>query len=199
MRILYINSSIFNEIKNRGVNGILIISTDNLPGITKAINGSFPNTQIQKCMVHQIRNSLKYIGYKDRKKIANELKAIYEADTLELAKIALDEFKDRHSNDFPNIAKSWENNREELTTYFRYSKPVRKLIYTTNPIENLNSVIKRKIKVKSTFPTIDSAFKFMYISILELSDKWKTSKARNWDKFYLQLTIYFGEILDKYE
>lgn len=190
---------IFNEIKNRGVNDILIISTDNLPGITKAINGSFPNTQIQKCMVHQIRNSLKYIGYKDRKRIANELKAIYEADTLDLAKIALDEFKDRHSNDFPNIAKSWENNWEELTTYFRYSKPIRKLIYTTNPIENLNSVIKRKTKAKSTFPTIDSAFKFMYLSILELSDKWKTSKIRNWDKIYPQLTIYFSEILDKYE
>ena len=180
---------IFNEIKNRGVDDILIISTDNLPGITKAINSSFPNTQIQKCVVHQIRNSLKYIGYKDRKKIANELKAIYEADRLDLAKIALDEFKDKHSNDFPNIAKSWENNWDELTTYFRYS----------NPIESLNSVIKRKTKAKSTFPTIDSAFKFMYLSILELSDKWKTSKIRNWDKIYPQLTIYFSEILGKYE
>lgn len=190
---------IFNEIKNRGVDDILIISTDNLPKITKAINSSFPNTQIQKCVVHQIRNSLKYIGYKDRKKIANELKAIYEADTLDLAKIALDEFKDKHSNDFPNIAKSWENNWDELTTYFRYFKPIRKLIYTTNPIKSLNSVIKRKTKAKSTFPTIDSAFKFMYLSILELSDKWKTSKIRNWDKIYPQLTIYFSEILGKYE
>lgn len=190
---------IFNEIKNRGVNDILIVSTDNLTGISKAINGSFPNTVVQKCVVHQIRNSLKYVSYKDRKKLANELKAIYEADTIDLAKLALDEFKERHKHDFPNIAKSWENNWDELTTYFRYSKPIRKLIYTTNPIESLNSVIKRKTKAKSTFPTVESAFKFMYLSILELSDKWKTGKIRGWDRIYPQLTIYFSEILERYE
>lgn len=190
---------IFNEIKNRGVNDILIISTDNLPGVSKAINSSFPNAQVQKCVIHQIRNSLKYVGYKERKKIASELKAIYDADTIELAKNALNQFKERHKDDFPNIAKSWESNWDELSTYFRYSKPIRKLIYSTNAIESLNAVFKRKIKPKAVFPTMESAFKTLFCCALQIEEKWRISKIRDWDKIYPQLTIYFSEILAKYE
>lgn len=202
---------IFNEIKNRGVDDILIISTDNLSGISKAINSSFPNTQIlllaatsaqrevEKCVIHQIRNSLKYVSYKDKKRISSELKAIYEADTKEQTLTNLAEFKARHQGDFPNIAKSWENNFEELSTYFRYPKEIRKLIYSTNAIESLNSIIKRKTSTKAVFPTIDSAFKLLCCSILEISEKWKIGKIRGWDKIYPQLSIYFSDTLEKYE
>lgn len=190
---------IFNEIKNRGVSDILIICTDNLSGISKAINGSFPKAVVQKCVVHQIRNSLKYVSYKDRKKLANELKAIYEADTIEIATANLAEFKEKHQADFPNIAKSWEANWDELSTYFRYSKPIRKLIYTTNPIESLNSSIKKRVKNKGSFPTIESAYKSLFLAVSEIQTKWNSSKIRDWDKIYPQLTIYFSEILEKYE
>ena len=129
------------------------------------------NAVIQKCVVHQIRNSLKYVSYKDRKKIANELKSIYEADTIEIASANLTEFKERHKDDFPNIAKSWGSNWEELSTYFRYSKPIRRLIYTTNPIESLNSVIKRRIKTKGSFPSIESAYKSLFLAVSEIQSK----------------------------
>lgn len=111
----------------------------------------------------------------------------------------MSDFKARHLNDFPNITRSWENNWEELSTYFRYPKPIRKLIYSTNSIESLNYIIKRKTKSKAVFSTIDSAFKTLYCSILEISDKWKNSRIRSWDKIYPQLSIYFSEILEKYE
>lgn len=147
----------------------------------------------------KIRNSLKYVGYKDRKQIAAELKAIYSADTLDLAKTALDDFKEKHQSDFPNIAKSWENNWDELTAYFRYPKAIRKLIYSTNSIESPSSVIKRKTKSKSVFLILDSALKAMYLYILEILEKWKSSKIRDWSEIYPQLSIYFSDTLEKYE
>jgi transposase-like protein len=190
--------SLLNEIKNRGVEDVLIFAIDGLNGFNEAIQAIYPKAEIQRCIVHQIRSSLKFVSWKDRKSIAKDLKSVYTANTEEQALENLNEFHDIWGNKYPHIKQSWLNHWNELSTFFKYPEAIKKLIYTTNPIESLNSTIKRKTKSKGSFPTVDSAFKVLYLSIQEVQNKWKNSKVRNWSEIYPQLRIFFSEIMEKY-
>jgi len=171
---------------------------DGLNGFNQAIEAVYPKAEIQRCIVHQIRSPLRYVSWKDRKAVAKDLKTIYTASTEEVAQIALTEFNDIWGKKYPHITQSWSNNWNELATFFKYPKPVQTLIYTTNPIESLNSNIKRKTKPKGSFPTIDSAFKMLYLATQEVQEKWKRNGVRNWSEIYPQICIFFSEIMEKY-
>jgi len=191
--------TVLNDIKKRGVEDVLIFAIDGLNGFSEAISAVYPKAEIQRCIVHQIRNSLKFVSWKDRKAVAKDLKSVYTAYTEEDGQLALTEFNDIWGKKYPNITVSWTNHWAELSTFFKYPDSVRKLIYTTNPIESLNATIKRKTKSKGSFPTEDSAFKVMYLATQEQQNKWNTSSIRNWFEIYPQLSIFFKEIMAKYE
>jgi len=190
--------SVLNEIKNRGVQDVLIFAIDGLNGFNEAIKATYPKAEIQRCIVHQIRNSLKFVSWKDRKSLAKDLKYVYSANTEDEGLSALEEFNDIWGKKYPNIYQSWRNNWSELSTFFKYPEAIRKLIYTTNPIESLNSTIKKRTKSVGSFPTIDSAFKLLYLTTQEVQNKWNKSKVRNWSEIYPQLCIFFEEIMVKY-
>jgi len=190
--------TVLNDIKKRGVNDVLIFAIDGLNGFSEAISAVYPKAEVQRCIVHQIRSSLKFVSWKDRKAVAKDLKSVYSALTEEDAKIALTDFNDIWGKKYPNITASWSNHWAELSTFFKYPDAVRKLIYTTNPIESLNATIKRKTKSKGSFPTEESAFKVMYLATQEQQAKWNMSSIRNWFEIYPQLSIFFSEIVSKY-
>jgi transposase-like protein len=190
--------SLLNELKNRGVDDVLIFAIDGLNGFNQAIEAVYPKAEIQRCIVHQIRSSLRYVSWKDRKAVAADLKTIYTATTEEDAQSALLEFNDIWGDKYPHITQSWRNHWNELATFFKYPQPIRTLIYTTNPIESLNSSIKRRTKSKGSFPTIDAAFKVLYLSTQEAQEKWNRNGLRNWSEIYPQLCIFFSEIMEKY-
>ena len=190
--------TLLNELKNRGVEDILIFAIDGLNGFNQAIQAVYPKAEIQRCIVHQIRSSLKFVSWKDRKAVAKDLKTIYTAKTEEDAQLALTEFNDNWGSKYPHILQSWLNNWNELATFFKYPKSIQTLIYTTNPIESLNANIKRKTNSKGSFPTIDSAFKMLYMSTQEVQAKWERTSMRNWSEIYPQLCIFFSEIMEKY-
>ena len=190
--------TLLNELKNRGVEDILIFAIDGLNGFNQAIQAVYPKAEIQRCIVHQIRSSLKFVSWKDRKAVAKDLKTIYSAATEEDAQLALTEFNDIWGSKYPHILQSWLNNWNELATFFKYPKSIQTLIYTTNPIESLNANIKRKTNSKGSFPTIDSAFKMLYMSTQEVQAKWERTSIRNWSEIYPQLCIFFSEIMEKY-
>ena len=182
--------NILNEIGNRGVEDILIISVDNLKGFSEAIKGKYPNSEIQKCIVHQIRNSIKYVASKDMKEFTKDLKTIYKAITLEQAADNLLHLEEKWGKKYRAAIKSWQDNWEELTTYFKYPEEIRRLIYTTNSIENFNRQLRKYTKTKSSYPTDDSLSKSIYLSIKEITKKW-TGKVQNWGQILSQLSIYF--------
>ena len=190
--------TLLNELKNRGVDDVLIFAIDGLNGFNQAIEAVYPKAEIQRCIVHQIRSSLRYVSWKDRKAVATDLKTVYTATTEKDAQAALLEFNDIWGKKYPHITQSWTNNWNELATFFKYLKPIQKLIYTTNPIESLNSSIKRRTKLKGAFPTIDAAFKVLYLSTQEVQEKWNRNGLRNWSEIYPQLCIFFSEIMEKY-
>ena len=189
--------TVLDEIKNRGVENILIFCTDNLTGISEAISASFPKAEIQKCVVHQIRNSLKYVSYKDRKEVSDDLKTIYKAPTESEGQIALEKFNEKWNSKYPHIGKSWRNNWSELSVYFKYSPEIRRLIYTTNPIESVNRGIRKRIKTRSVFPSVESLGKVVFLAIDEMGQKW-TTPMPNWGLILSQLRIYFEPILKPY-
>jgi transposase-like protein len=191
--------TVLNDIKKRGVQDVLIFAIDGLNGFSEAIAAVYPKAEIQRCIVHQIRNSLKFVSWKDRKAVAKDLKSVYTAYNEEDGQLALTEFNDIWGKKYPNITVSWTTHWAELSTFFKYPDAVRKLIYTTNPIESLNATIKRKTKSKGSFPTEDSAFKVVYLATQEQQNKWNTSSIRNWFEIYPQLSIFFSEIMAKYE
>ena len=191
--------TVLNDIQKRDVEDVLIFAIDGLNGFAEAISAVYPNAEIQRCIVHQIRSSLKFVSWKDRKSVAKDLKSVYTAYTEEDGQLALTEFNDIWGKKYPNITVSWTNHWAELSTFFKYPDSVRKLIYTTNPIESLNATIKRKTKSKGSFPTEDSAFKVMYLATQEQQNKWNVSSIRNWFEIYPQLSIFFKEIMAKYE
>ena len=190
--------TLLNELKNRGVQDVLIFAIDGLNGFSQAIQAVYPQAEIQRCIVHQIRSSLRYVSWKDRKAVAKDLKTVYTAPTEEDAQLALTEFDDIWGEKYPHITQSWINNWDELATFYKYPQAVKKLIYTTNSIESLNSNIKRKVKSKGSFPTIESAFKMLYLATQEVQKKWKVNSLRNWHEIYPQLSIFFSEIMSKY-
>ena len=182
--------NILNEIGNRGVKDILIISVDNLKGFSEAIKSSYPKAEIQKCIVHQIRNSIKYVASKDLKEFTKDLKTVYKAVTLEQASNNLLQLEEKWGKKYKAGIKSWNDNWEELTTYFKYPQEIRKIIYTTNSIENFNRQLRKYTKTKSSYPTDDSLSKSIYLSIKEITKKW-TGKIQNWGQINSQLSIYF--------
>lgn len=191
--------TLLNDIKNRGVKDILIFAIDGLTGFNEAITTVYPEAEIQRCIVHQIRTSLRYVSYKDKKELAGDLKPIYTANNEELAKTSLKVFKDKWDDKYPNIATSWHNNWNELSTFFKYPEAIRKLIYTTNPIESLNARIKQKTKHRGAFPTYDAAFKVLYLACYGAQEKWHRTRVRDWAEIYPQLCIYFDDVMAKYD
>ena len=190
--------SVLNELKNRGVEDILIFCVDNLTGISEAIAAAFPKAEIQKCIVHQIRNSLKFVSYKDRKALCSDLKSVYKACSEKPALSALDAFESKWGQRYPNIATSWRRNWSELSTFFKYPEKIRRLIYTTNPIESMNRGFRKVTKTRSIFPTQEAAFKVLYLAVEETSKTW-TGRLKDWSEIYPQLLVFFRERLEKYQ
>ena len=189
--------NVLTELQNRGVKDILIACVDGLKGFPDAISTAFPNAQIQLCIVHRVRNSLKYVTWKDYKAVTAELKQIYQSATEEEALLALDRFCDRWDDKYPQISKSWRTHWEHLNTLFNYPQEIRKAIYTTNAIESLNSVIRKAIKKRKLFPTDDSAKKVIYLAIQAASKKW-TMPIRNWKLALNRFVIEFEDRLTDY-
>ena len=181
---------VLNNLKNRGVNDILIICADGLTGIREAINAAFPNTEYQRCLVHQVRNTLKYVADKDRKPFAADLKKIYAAPNSDRAEQIRDEVMEKWSEKYPNAMKSWVVNWDAITPIFKFSSDVRKVIYTTNAIESLNSTYRRLNRQRSVFPSDQALLKALYLATFEATKKW-TMPIRNWGKVYGELSIMY--------
>jgi len=181
-----------NDLKNRGVEDILIACKDGLSGFSEAISTVFPKTEIQLCVIHQIRNSLKYVSYKEQKQLMVDLKKVYQALTLEEAEFAFEEFKDKWGKKHPIVIRSWENNWLELTTYFRYPYDLRRAIYTTNIIEGYHRQLRKVTKTKTAYPTDDALRKIIYLATVEIAKKWNMP-IREWTKCLSQFAIHFGD------
>ena len=182
--------SILNELKNRGVKDILIICTDGLSGIKEAIVAAFPKTEYQRCIVHQVRNTLKYVPDKDRKAFASDLKTIYHASDEEKARLALDRVTEKWTAKYPNFMKRWYDNWDAITPIFKFSPDVRKVIYTTNAIESLNSTYRKLNRQRSVFPSDTALLKALYLATFEATKKW-TMSIRNWGRVYGELSIMY--------
>lgn len=183
---------VLTDLRNRGVQDILIICVDNLKGFSEAIAASYPQNEVQKCIIHQIRNSIKYVSYKDLKKITTALRPIYTAPTEEAALLELDQFEETWGKQYPLIVRSWRSNWDELATFFKYSPELRKLIYTTNMIESYHRQLRKVTKGKSIFPTDESLLKMLYLATMDVIRKW-TGRVQNWGQILLQLTVHFPE------
>ena len=186
--------SIMNGLKNRGVEDILIACVDGLNGFPQAIEAVYPKTEIQQCIIHQIRNSTKFVSYKDIKKLMADLKLVYAAPTEETALNELELFKDKWDSKYPKIYKSWHDNWATLSTYFKYPEAVRRLIYTTNAIEGFNRQLRKVTKSKTVFPSDDSLLKMLYLATMDITKKW-TGHRQDWGQIHSQLEIYFEERL----
>jgi putative transposase len=189
--------NVLTELQNRGVKDILIACIDGLKGFPDAINTVYPEAQIQLCIVHMIRNSVKYVPWKDYKVLTADLKGIYRAVTEDEALRALDEFSGKWDEKYPQISRSWRAHWHNLNTLFSYPEDIRKAIYTTNAIESLNSVIRKAIKKRKVFPTDDSAKKVVYLAIMDASKKW-TMPIRNWKTALNRFMITFEDRLKDY-
>ncbi|HFW6978517.1 IS256 family transposase [Escherichia coli] len=186
--------SVLTELKNRGLQDILIACVDGLKGFPDAINSVYPQTHIQLCIIHMVRNSLKYVSWKDYKTVTSGLKTVYQAPTEEAALMALDAFAKVWDDKYPQISKSWHAHWENLNTLFSYPPDIRKAIYTTNAIESLNSVIRAAIKKRKVFPTDDSVRKVIYLAIKDASKKW-SMPIQNWRLAMSRFIIDFGDRL----
>ena len=199
---LYLNESegakfwlqVLTDLQNRGVQDILIASVDGLKGFPEAIHSVFPQTEVQLCIVHQIRNSLKYVASKNQKQFAGELKKVYQAFTKEEAEFELDKLEEKWGKKYPIIFESWRNKWDNLSNYFKYAEPIRKVIYTTNIIESVHRQFRTLTKTKGAFPNDNSLLKLLYAGIQNAEKKW-TMPIRNWSLTISQLNIHFKERL----
>ena len=187
-------ATVLNNLKNRGVDDIFIACTDNLTGFSEAIAAIYPKTEIQNCIIHQLRNSSKYVSYKDIKALMTDLKAVYTAVDEPSALDALDTFAARWNKKYPKIAESWRSNWPNLSTYFKYPQEVRRLIYTTNTIEGFNRQLRKVTKSRSVFPTDDSLLKMLYLAMMDITKKW-TGRRQDWSAIHAQLSVYFADRL----
>ena len=185
-------TTVLNGLKNRGVEDIFIACTDNLTGFSAAIGAVFPKTEIQNCIIHQLRNSSKYVSYKDIKELMADLRSVYAAVDEPAALDALDAFSTKWETKYPKISRSWRENWANLSTYFKYPQEVRRLIYTTNSIEGFNRQLRKVTKTRSVFPTDDSLFKMLYLAMVDITKKW-IGRQRDWSMIHAQLSIYFAE------
>lgn len=183
---------VLNELKNRGVQDVLIMSVDNLRGFTEAISACYPKTEIQKCVIHQIRNSIKYVSYKDLKRVTAELKPIYKAPTEQAALEELDQFEHTWGSKYPLMVRSWRTNWDEIATFFKYPPEIRKMIYTTNVIESYHRQLRKVTKGKAVFPTDDSLLKMLYLVTMDILRKW-TGRVHNWGQILMQLSVFFED------
>ena len=184
--------SVLNGLKSRGVRDILIASVDGLQGFVEAINAAFPKTEIQRCIVHLIRSSTRYVSWKDLKEFTQDLKPIYKAATEELALEHLADLEAKWGEKYPISVKSWRNNWNEVSPMFRYSPEIRKLIYTTNAIENFNRQLRKVTKTKSAFVSDDALMKMLYLATMRIIEKW-TQSFPNWGRILGELMVYFGD------
>lgn len=182
--------TVLNELKNRGVKDILILCADGLSGIKEAINAAFPKTEYQRCIVHQVRNTLRYVPDKDKKAFAADLKSIYQAPTEEQGRANMEAVTEKWQGKYPNAMKSWSSNWDAICPIFKFSSEVRKVIYTTNAIESLNSTYRRLNAQRSVFPSPTSLMKALYLATFEASKKWTTT-LRNWGRVYGELSIMY--------
>ena len=186
--------SVMNGLKNRGLNDILIACVDGLTGFPAAIEAVYPKTEIQQCIIHQIRNTTRFVSYKDLKPLMADLKKVYAAPDEQTALSELENFDEKWSGKYPKIAISWRNNWANLSTYFKYPQEVRTLIYTTNAIEGFNRQLRKVTKNKGVFPTDDSLIKMLYLAMVDITKKW-TGKRREWGQIHSQLEIFFADRL----
>jgi putative transposase len=184
--------NVMTELNNRGILDILIVCMDGLKGLPEAVNAVFPRTKIQLCIVHMVRNSVKYVSYKDRKTICSDLKKNYQASSEKEGLENLETFAGIWDKKYPMISKSWKNNWENLNEFFNYPSDIRKAIYTTNAIESLNASLRKVVQKRSAFPTDDSIYKVLYLSLTKASKKW-TMPIRDWGKALNQFAVYFGD------
>jgi len=189
--------NVLTELQNRGVKDILIACVDGLKGFPDAINAAFPEAQIQLCIVHMVRNAVKYVPWKDYKAVTEDLKQIYRSATEDEALLALEQFGERWDEKYPQISRSWRSHWENLNTLFKYPEDIRRAIYTTNAIESLNSVIRKAIKKRKLFPTDASATKVIYLAIMDASKRW-TMPIRNWKPALNRFMIEFEDRLKDY-
>ena len=181
---------VLSDLNNRGLADILIACIDNLSGFSEAIASVYPKCEVQSCIVHQVRNSLKYVASKDQKLFMKELKNVYQAETKDLAEMAFLELSEKWKSKYPIVIQSWERNWEKLTTYFQYTPPIRKLIYTTNAVEGYHRQIRKVTKTKGAFPSDDALLKLVYLATRNIEKKW-TSSLQNWGLTVQQLAIKF--------
>jgi putative transposase len=184
---------ILNDIHNRGVERICFVCADGLPGLDKAVSAVFPQTKLQRCIVHQLRYTLRFVGYKDRKPMAKDMKAIYQAATKEIAEENLMVLKENWGAKYPNSVRSWFDNWDNLSTFFAYPKELRTLIYTTNPIESVNRQIRKITKTKGHFPSDSALFKIVFLGLQKATTRW-TMRLLHWDQIIAQLVIYFEDL-----
>lgn len=183
---------ILNGLKSRGVQDILIVSVDGLTGFSEAIAAAFPKTEVQRCIIHQIRSSTRYVSYKDVKAFTAALKPIYKAPTEEAALSALDVLETTWGAKYPAAIRSWRDHWDELATMFKYPDEIRRIIYTTNAIENFNRQLRKVTKTKSAFVSDDALMKQLYLVTMQVTDKW-TMAIRDWGSILMQLSVYFRD------
>jgi transposase-like protein len=184
--------SVLTDLKARGMKDVLIACIDNLTGFAEAISTIFPHVIIQSCIVHQIRNSLKYVASKDQKEFMSDLKTIYQAPTLDLAELNFDKLQDKWGKKYPVVMDSWKRNWDKLTSYFAYDEQIRKLIYTTNAVEGFHRQVRKVTKTKGVFPNDMALMKLIYLAVINISKKW-TQPLHNWALTAGQLRIKFGD------
>lgn len=182
--------SVLTDLHHRGVKDILIACIDNLSGFEQAIRSIFPQTEVQSCVVHQIRNSLKYVASKDQKQFLSELKPVYKAATKEEAEVNLEALAQKWAGKYPVVIRSWQDNWEKLSTYFKYTEDIRRIIYTTNTIEGFHRQVRKVTKNKGVFPSDDALLKLVYLAYRNISKKW-TQPLQNWSLTVSQLAIHF--------
>ena len=180
------------ELKNRGVRDIFIACVDGLKGFPEAIEAAFSKTEVQLCVVHMIRGSLRFVSWKDRKAVIADLKGVYQAVTEESAQKNLGIFAGKWDSKYPTISKSWQANWQRIVPFFAYPEEIRRIIYTTNAIESLNSTLKKTIKNRASFPTDEAAIKLLYLSLKNIQKKW-IMPIRNWGKVLNQFAILYSD------
>ena len=188
--------SVLTDLNNRGIKDVLIASVDGLTGFPEAINTIFPKTEVQLCIVHQIRNSLKYVASKHQKEFMKDLKLVYKALNKEAAESALDKLEEKWGSKYPIVIRSWRRKWDNLSHYFRYPEPIRKVIYTTNSIEAVHRQFRKLTKTKGAFPNENSLLKLLYLGIKNAQKKW-TMPIKNWSLTLSQLAIFFDGRLDE--
>jgi putative transposase len=181
---------IMTELQNRGVQDILIAAVDGLVGFPEAIGAVFPKTEVQLCIVHMVRNSTKFVSWKDRKELCADLRTIYSSATLEQAELSLEAFGRKWDSKYPSVSKLWQRHWENIIPFFDYTDEIRKVIYTTNAIESLNRSLRKVLKTKGSFPTDDSIMKLMYLAMQNIAKKW-TMPIHNWGAVINQFSIKF--------